>query len=70
MRKMENQVDSLMDDISLAKSALNDKELTILDLTATIENFVEQKVDLKKLKTRKTILQLEDALSHEVKHRR
>jgi len=69
---MGAQIDLLMDDVSKAKKALNEKELSVEELTVSLKELEKDKADLKrKLKSRKVyIKQLEDALSHEVKHRR
>jgi chromosome segregation ATPase len=70
--KMGQQVDSLMHAIKKAKTALSEKEGSVQELTFSLQQLEVGRADLKKkLKNRKAyIKQLEDALSHEVKHRR
>jgi len=70
--KMGQQVDSLMHDIKEAKTALSEKEGSVQELRFSLQQLEGGKADLKKkLKSRKAyIKQLEDALSHEVNHRR
>jgi chromosome segregation ATPase len=69
---MGQQVDYLMHDIKDAKTALSGKEDSVQELTISLQQLEGGQADLKKkLKSRKAyIKQLEDALSHEVKHRR
>jgi chromosome segregation ATPase len=72
LSRMSNQVDSLMYDINQAKAALSDKDSSVQELKISLIELEGGKAELKKkLKSRKAyIKQLEDALSHEVRHRR
>ena len=72
LSRMSNQVDSLMYDINQAKAALSDKDSSVQELKTSLIELEDGKAELKKkLKSRKAyIKQLEDALSHEVRHRR
>lgn len=72
LQLMGDQVDSLMKDITEAKKSLHEKDAEVEKLTSSLKELEESKSELKRrLKGRKSyIKQLEDALSHEVKHRR
>jgi len=72
LKQMGDQVDSLMEDIAEAKNLLNEKEVFVEELTTSLKEVENNKSELKKkLRSRKSYTkQLEDALSHEVKHRR
>ena len=72
LSSMEDQVDVLMKDISDLKRNLTEKERLIHDLTISLERSEKEKkeIETKLLNRKNYIKQLENALSHEVKHRR
>jgi chromosome segregation ATPase len=72
LSSMEDQVDVLMKDIVDLKRNLSEKERLIHDLTMSLERSEKEKkeIETKLLNRKNYIKQLENALSHEVKHRR